>query len=301
VFPEGTKVKPTRAGSVIKGPGIGDDCRGLAVLVGVLKALDAAKVVTHGTLTFVATVGEEGLGDLRGVKHLFDRELKGRVDGFISIDGAGHGITHTAVGSRRYRITFKGPGGHSYGAFGLTNPIHALGRAVARIADFQVPSDPKTTFNVGRVGGGTSVNSIPFEAWMEVDMRSVDRDALSAIDGRFHKALDEALAEERTRWANRGALSVERTLVGNRPAGRVAESAPIVAAAIAATRSVGLPVSLDEGSTDSNYPISLGIPAVTLDGGGSGQGAHSLDESFDSTESWKGTARALLVAVALAR
>lgn len=301
VFPEGTAVRTTRSGAVIKGPGIGDDCRGLAVILGVLKALNAAHVQTEGTITFVGTVGEEGLGDLRGVKHLFDRELKGRVDRFISIDGAGSGITYAAVGSRRYRITFKGPGGHSYGAFGMTNPIHALGRAVARIAEFQVPSDPKTTFSVGRVGGGTSVNSIPSEAWMEVDMRSVDSAALSRLDGKFHQALDGALADEQKRWGNKGALSVDRSLVGNRPAGRVPQSAPIVVAAVAASRSVGLPVSLEEGSTDANYPISLGIPAVTLDGGGSGQGSHSLDESFDSTDSWRGTARALLLAVTLAR
>lgn len=301
VFPEGTAVRTSRAGSVVKGPGISDNCRGLAVVLGVLKALNESRVETPGTVTIVGTVGEEGLGDLRGVKHLFDRELKGRIDRFISVDGAGHGITYAAVGSRRYRITFKGPGGHSYGAFGMTNPIHALGRAIARIADLQVPADPKTTFNVGRVGGGTSVNSIPFEAWMEVDMRSVDGGALLALDGKLHQALDAALADEQKRWGNRGALSVERTLVGNRPAGRVSASAPIVEAATAATRAVGMAVSLEEGSTDSNYPISLGIPAITLDGGGSGQGSHSLEESFDSTDSWKGTARALLLAVTLAR
>lgn len=301
VFPEGTAVQTTRNGTVIKGPGISDNCRGLAVVLGVLKALNASRVQTQGTLTIVGTVGEEGLGDLRGVKHLFDRELKGRIDRFISVDGAGHGITHVAVGSRRYRVTFKGPGGHSYGAFGISNPIHALGRAIARIAEFQVPADPKTTFNVGRIGGGTSVNSIPFEAWMEVDMRSVDADALSALDRRFHQALDAALADEQKRWGNRGSLSIERTLVGNRPAGRVPQSAPIVEAAAQASRTVGMPVSLEEGSTDSNYPISLGIPALTLDGGGVGQGSHSLDESFDSTDSWKGTARALLLTVTLAR
>src|SRR5688572_5699741 len=151
VFPEGTNLRTTREGSVIKGPGIADDCRGLAVVVGVIRALNEAGIKTPGTITFVGTVGEEGLGDLRGVKHLFNQELKGRVDRFVSVDGAGLGITHTAVGSRRYRIAFKGPGGHSYGAFGLANPIHALGRALAKIADQQVPREPKTTFNVGRI------------------------------------------------------------------------------------------------------------------------------------------------------
>jgi acetylornithine deacetylase/succinyl-diaminopimelate desuccinylase-like protein len=300
VFPEGTDVRTSRTGPVIKGPGIGDDCRGLAVVLAVIRALNDARVQTRGTLTFVGTVGEEGLGDLRGVKHLFDRELKGRVDKFVSVDGAGTGITFGAVGSRRYRITFKGPGGHSYGAFGLSNPVHALGRAIARIAEFTVPSDPKTTFNVGRIGGGTSVNSIPFEAWMEVDMRSIDAAALTALDGQFHRALDAALAEEHERWGGRGRLELDRTLVGNRPAGRVAKSVPIVETAVDVTRAIGLPISLEESSTDANYPISLKIPALTIDGGGRGEGAHSLDETFDATDSWRGTQRALLLAVALA-
>jgi acetylornithine deacetylase/succinyl-diaminopimelate desuccinylase-like protein len=301
VFPEGTDVRVKREGAVLKGPGIGDDCRGLAVLLGVLRALDEAGVQTPGTITFVGTVGEEGLGDLRGVKHLFDKELKGQIDRFISVDGTGLGITYTAVGSRRYRVAFKGPGGHSYGAFGIANPIHALGRAIARIGDLKVPSDPKTTFSVGRVGGGTSVNSIAFEAWMEVDMRSVDPAALTALDANFHRALDAALADENERWGNRGRLEVERKVVGDRPAGRVPQNAPIVQTAIAVTRALGLTATIDEGSTDSNYPISLGIPAVTIDGGGRGQGSHSLDESFDTTDAWQGTARALLLVVALAR
>ena len=301
VFPEGTDVRVKRSGSRLAGPGIGDDCRGLAVVLAALRALDESRVRTPGTITFVGTVGEEGLGDLRGVKHLFDHELRGRIDSFISVDGAGSGVTHSAVGSRRYRITVKGPGGHSYGDFGTSNPAHALGRAIARIAELQVPADPKTTFNVGRVGGGTSVNSIPFEAWMEVDMRSEDAAALKALDASFHRALDAALADEHTRWGGRGQLQMERALVGDRPAGRVPESAPIVQTAVAATRAAGLPISLTASSTDANYPISLGIPSVTIDGGGSGEGAHALEETFDSTDSWKGTARALLLAVALAR
>jgi acetylornithine deacetylase/succinyl-diaminopimelate desuccinylase-like protein len=301
VFPEGTDVRTTRRGRVIRGPGIADDCRGLAVLLAVIRTLSEASLQTPGSVTFVATVGEEGLGDLRGVKHLFTRELAGRVDQFVSIDGAGLGFTTTAVGSRRYRVAFKGPGGHSYGAFGAANPIHALGRAIGRIAELQVPALPKTTFNVGRVGGGTSVNSIAFEAWMEVDLRSSDRAALTALDAGFHKAVDLALTEENERWGHRGRLTVEKSLVGDRPGGRVPNETPIVRAATSVTRVLGLPVRLEEGSTDSNIPISLGIPAVTIGGGGAAQGTHSLEESFDSTDSWQGTARALLLVLALAR
>ena len=300
VFPEGTNVKTTQEGTVIRGPGIGDDCRGLAVVLAVVRALKAGNVQTPGTITFVGNVGEEGLGDLRGVKHLFNEGLKGRVDRFVSIDGTGLGITHISVGSLRYRVTFKGPGGHSYGAFGMVNPIHALGRAMAGIADFQVPDEPKTTFNVGRIGGGTSVNSIPFEAWMEVDMRSADPASLQSLDAKFHKAVDDAVAAENARWNSR-ALTVDKALVGNRPAGRAAATTPIVQAAVSVTRALGFPATLDEGSTDANYPQSLGIPAITIDGGGRGRGAHALDESFDTTDSWMGTQRALLLTIALAQ
>jgi acetylornithine deacetylase/succinyl-diaminopimelate desuccinylase-like protein len=154
VFPEGTDVTVTREGTVLKGPGIGDDCRGLALLVSIVRALNQARVQTEGTITFVADVGEEGLGDLRGMKALFGETMKGQIDRFVSIDGTGLGITRVAVGSHRYRVTFTGPGGHSFGAFGLANPIQAMGRAIAKISDFQVPTQPKTTFNVGRVGCG---------------------------------------------------------------------------------------------------------------------------------------------------
>lgn len=301
VFPEGTDVRTRREGPVIKGPGIGDDCRGLAVLLGVLHALNAAAVRTGGTITFVGTVGEEGLGDLRGVKHLFDRELEGRVDSFISVDGAGLGITYRGVGSRRYRVAVKGPGGHSYGDFGIANPIHAVGRAIARIAEFPVRPGPKTTFNVGRLGGGTSVNSIAFEAWMEVDLRSEDAASLAGLDAQFQKAVDEAVAQENERWGSRGMLFAEKKLVGDRPARQIPEDAPIVRTAVAVTRALGLEASLSAGSTDANYPMSLGIPAVTLDGGGEGTNSHSLEETFDATDSWQGTARTLLMVVALAR
>lgn len=301
VFPEGTNVKVTREGTTLKGPGIGDDCRGLAVMLGVIRALDEAHVETPGTITFVADVGEEGLGDLRGMKQLFHDTLKGQIDKFVSVDGTGLGMTNIGVGSNRYRVTFKGPGGHSFGSFGMANPIQAMGRAIARIDAFEVPARPKTTFNVGRVGGGTSVNAIPFEAWMEVDMRSSDPAALKALDGKFHAALKEAVDEENRRWNGRGPVSVSAELVGMRPAGETALNSPIVQTAISVSRAMGVAESVHEGSTDSNVPMNLGIPAITISGGGYGTGAHSLNEAFDTRESWKGTQCALLLAVALAR
>ncbi|MDP3716682.1 MAG: M20/M25/M40 family metallo-hydrolase [Acidobacteriota bacterium] len=300
VFPEGTDVKVKRDGQILRGPGIGDDCRGLAVVLAVIRAMNQAKVQTAGSITFVGTVGEEGLGDLRGVKYLFNEGMKGQIDRFVSVDGTGLGITHIAVGSLRYRVTFKGPGGHSYGAFGLSNPLHALGRAVDTISQFEVPSDPKTTFNVGRVGGGTSVNAIPFESWFEMDMRSASPSALQALDAKFHRAVDDAVKAEDARWKKSG-LTVDKALVGNRPAGQTAATSPMVQAAVSVTRALGFPVTLDEGSTDSNIPMNLGIPAITIDGGGRGTGAHALDEAFDPTNSWQGSQRALLVAIALAQ
>jgi acetylornithine deacetylase/succinyl-diaminopimelate desuccinylase-like protein len=301
VFPEGTDVRVRREGSMLRGPGIGDDCRGLAVVLAVARALDRGKVETPGTITFVGTVGEEGLGDLRGMKALFADTLKGQVDRFVSVDGIGLGITHRAVGSLRYRVTFSGPGGHSYGAFGIANSIHALGRAIAGLADERTPADPKTTFAVGRVGGGTSVNAIAAEAWMEVDMRSVDQEALRALDAKFHQAVDRALTDENARWDQKGLIRVRKELVGDRPAGGVSATAPIVLAAASVTRALGAAVELGEGSTDSNIPMSLGVPAITIDAGGGGTGSHTLEETFDATDSWKGTQRALLVAVALAQ
>jgi acetylornithine deacetylase/succinyl-diaminopimelate desuccinylase-like protein len=301
VFPEETNVKVTREGNVLKGPGIGDDCRGLTVLLSMIRALDEGKVKTPGTITFVANVGEEGLGDLRGVKELFHTTLKERIDKFVSIDGTGLGIAHIGVGSYRYRVTFKGPGGHSYGAFGNANPIHALGRAIAKISEFQVPAKPKTTFNVGRIGGGTSVNSIPFEAWMEVDMRSPDPASLKALNEKFKAAMQAACDEENQRWNDKGKISVSPELVGLRPAGSTAVDSPIVQTALGVSRALGIEEVLREGSTDSNVPMNLGIPAVTISGGGKGTGAHSLGETFDATDSWIGTQRALLLAISLAR
>lgn len=300
VFPRGTNVKVRRDGYMLRGPGVGDDCRGLADVLAVARALNKAAVSTPGTITFVGTVGEEGLGDLRGVKRLFNETLKDKIDRFVSIDGEGLGVTHIAIGSARFRVTFKGPGGHSFGSFGVVNPIHALGRAMARVADFQVPGSPRTTFNVGRIGGGTSINAIASEAWMEVDLRSGDTASLRLLEKQFRQAVNDAVAQENARW-NSSALTVSIETVGMRPAGRLPTSAPIVQTAISVSKALNLPLPFSEGSTDANLPLSLGIPAVTIDAGGRGSGAHTENETFDAADAWKGTQRALLLTVALAQ
>jgi tripeptide aminopeptidase len=302
VFPEGTNVKVKREGRILRGPGIGDNCRGLAVLVAVARSLRNAGVQTPGSITFVANVGEEGLGDLRGMKTLFNETMKGQIDRFVSIDGPGMHVTHVAVGSHRYRMTFKGPGGHSFGAFGLPNPANALGRAVAKIAEIQVPSHPRTTFNVGRIGGGTSVNAIPAEAWMEVDLRSSDPPTLAMLDARIQAAVDAGVSEENRRWHSAGQITVTKELVGDRPAGSISIASPIVQTVQAAGRAVlGTAVPFSEGSTDANYPLSLNIPAVAIGGGGDGDDAHAVTESFNTGDSWKGTANAVLITIALAQ
>jgi tripeptide aminopeptidase len=301
VFPEGTDVKVKRDGNILKAPGISDDTRGLVALLGVVRALDEGHVQTNGTITFVADTGEEGLGDLRGTKNLFNDSLKGQIDDFISIDGSGLSITDVGVGSYRYRAQFKGPGGHSFGAFGMANPIHAMGRAIAKISEFEVPSNPKTTFNVGRVGGGTSVNAIPFEAWMEVDMRSSDNASLEALNTKYKAAVQAAVDEENKRWKKDKQITVGNEVVGLRPAGVTPPDSAIVKTAVAVSQKFGYKGAPGEGSTDSNVPMNMGIPAVTIGGGGRGSGGHALDEAFDTTDSYLGTQRALLLVVTLAQ
>lgn len=300
VFPAEVSVRVTRDKNLLHGPGIGDDCRGLAVLLAVVRALNAAQVRTDGPITFVGTVGEEGLGDLRGVKALFAGPLR-QSDRFVSVDGDRYGITNVGVGSRRYRVTFRGPGGHSYDNFGRANPVHALGSAIARIARLDVPVTPRTTFSVGRIGGGTSVNAIATEAWMEVDLRSSDAAALSQLEAGFQASVRSALDEENTRRRNHEPLTVDIEQVGNRPAGRTAADSRIVETTTATLNALSLPVRLDEGSTDANLPMSLGIQAITIGGGGVGRDVHSPRESFDTTDSWRGTQLVTLLAVALAR
>ncbi len=297
VFPPGTRTAVTRRGAVLLGPGIGDDCRGLAVMLAVARVLSSQGLRTVRPLLFVATVGEEGLGDLRGVRHLFARR-KGGIGRFISLDGGGLGIVSRAVGSQRYRVRFHGPGGHSYGNFGMASPIGALGRAIAAIDAFVVPSTPRTTFNVGRVGGGTSVNAIAADAWMEVDLRSSGKGALEELDGRFQVAINQAVADENARWGGRPTVTAEVKRTGIRPTGATPDDDPLVRRAVALTAALGINVDPGAGSTDANIPMSLGVPAITMGAGGTSRGAHSPGEQFDSTGSALGTERALLVVLA---
>jgi tripeptide aminopeptidase len=305
VFPEGTDVRVKEAGGRMTGPGIGDDCRGLAVVLAVARAYQRANPRHDGRIVFVGNVGEEGPGNLRGVRHLFEKELKGQIDYFISVDGTGLGLVSRAVGSNRYRVTYKGPGGHSYGAFGIPNPIHAMGRAIAMISDIQTPVAPKTTFNVGVVGGGTSVNSIAFDATMEIDMRSESAESLRNVDQQIRRALAEALDAENGRWSSERAARSRLTLVidtiGIRPTGAQNDSVRIVQVAMQTAKALGFSPTTSASSTDANFPISVGVPGITIDGGGRGEGAHSLGEWYeDGPNGWLGPQWAALLVARLA-
>ncbi len=282
VFPEGTNVKVMMVGDTLKAPGIGDDNRGLSMIIGVLKALNQAKIETQNDLLFVGSVGEEGLGDLRGVKYIFDKSNL-KIDSWISIDGGDIGrINNAALGSKRYKITLKGKGGHSWGAFGLGNPHHALGKVIdyfSQEAEKFTNNGPKTSFNVGRIGGGTSINSIPFESWMEVDMRSVSPKSLVEIETILKEAAAKAVTDyNATNIKDKIILEIEK--IGDRPSGVLPNDLPLIQRAMAATLLFEKEPKLTIGSTNASIPISKNIPAICIGRGGESGGAHSLDEWY---------------------
>lgn len=298
VFPPGTDSTVRTVGHTLLAPGVSDDGCGLAALIALNQALRAVQLETEGSLLFVGTVGEEGEGNLRGVRHLFTgSQWAKQISAFISLDGSGvERITNTALGSRRYRLRFSGRGGHSWGDFGIANPVHAAGRAISRLIAYPAPHDPRTTFNVGRIEGGTSVNAIPQVAVMDVDLRSTSADELLRLDAYFRRAVREA-ADDENRLSRKGdrPLQADLQLIGNRPGGETPASSAIVEVASAATRSLGFTPVLEQSSTDSNIPISLGIPAITLGAGGTSGNSHTLEEWYDPRGRDLGLKRALLV------
>ncbi|WP_277485622.1 M20/M25/M40 family metallo-hydrolase [Catalinimonas alkaloidigena] len=301
VFPEETDVRVKQRGDTLFAPGIMDDTRGLAMLLTVLQAMEKHKIETEADVLFIGTVGEEGLGDLRGVKYLF-REGAPKIDAYIAVDGSGLGrITHEGLGSHRYKVTFKGPGGHSWGAFGLVNPHHALGKAIAYFteeADRYTQEGPRTSYNVGMIGGGTSVNAIPFESWMQVDMRSESPEKLEGIDEIFQRAIQKALEEENAVKRRGPDLEVDIEMIGDRPSGKLPADLPLVQRTIAATQFFDQEPMLRIGSTNSNTPISKGVPAVTIGAGGEGGKAHSLEEWYIPKDDYLAAQRTLLLLLA---
>jgi tripeptide aminopeptidase len=305
VFPEGTNVKVRREGTRLFAPGVGDDTRSLAVVLAYIRALDAAKIVTKTDILFVGDVGEEGPGDLRGMRYLFGKgKYKDRIKAFFSMDGnEAARVTFGAVGSRRYRVAFHGPGGHSYGAFGIVNPMAAMGHAVDQLYETKVPTNPKVTYSASVVSGGVSVNSIPADVTLEVDMRSESKSELAKLDARFLEILKESADHENAQRSTRvGKVTVTPKLIGERPTGATSQDAAIVKTTAAAVRALGYTPLLEASSTDSNIPISLGIPAVTIGSGGTGGRAHSLDEFIDvaKPESVRGMSVGLAALLAMA-
>lgn len=312
VFPEGTDLTIRQEGNRYYCPGINDDTHAVAEVISVAKAMIHADLHTKGDLVFCANVCEEGLGDLRGVKYLFGygeeqekKETEDRlsIDAFVSIDnGITGGVIYTATGSHRYEVTFTGRGGHSFSDFGIPNPIHAMGRAIAQIAQFQVPEKPKTTFNVGVIQGGTSVNTIAAEASMLVDLRSDSEEELNRLDQELHDIVKWAVREENARWeADQPQVEAKMEARGVRPAGAQPKDCPIVRAAFEAAKLLGIqPEYRYESSTDANIPIHMGIPAITVGRGGEEAGIHTVQEWYEPKDAWLGPQRDILLLILLA-
>jgi acetylornithine deacetylase/succinyl-diaminopimelate desuccinylase-like protein len=302
VFPGGTTLRVRRDGARLVGPGIGDNGRGLAAMLAIAEELDGTRVRTQRPVQFVATTGEEGAGDLRGAKHLFASAVGRDAAAVIALDGAGdERVVHRALGSRRYRMTFQGAGGHSWAAYGIANAVHAAGIATAKLASLTLPRSPRTTLSVCRIGGGMSVNAIPRDAWLEVDLRSTSPTALARVDHDIRMIAHVAAEEENGRRAHATPpLRCRVDIIGDRPCGETASEHPLVAAAVEATRCIGREPELTVASTDANVPISRGIPAIAIGAGGRGGEAHTPDEWFENSDGTLGIARALTIVVGAA-
>ncbi len=317
VFPPEVHPKVQRRGPILRAPGIGDNARGLTCMLMLARALRQFGLELRRPLILVGTVGEEGAGNLRGVRHLLAHELAPEgVGAFLVVDGLHAGyVTASGQGVIRERVICKGPGGHSYVHFGRPNPIHALGRALAEIAalsarlapwrdDPALSSLPAATCSVTRIGGGTSINALPEEAWFELDLRAADAEKLAEVHRAYRAAVKQAVRAEHGRAAFEqpsslaGALELSFKVLGERPAGRLAEDAPLVQAALSAARFITGSAHLGEpASCDVNIPLSLSVPGVVIGGGGSGGDTHALTEWYDATDSFQGLQLLLLLSL----
>ena len=298
VFPEGTDVKVRVKNDTLFAPGVADDTRGLAMILTIAESIKKQNIKPINNIIFIGTVGEEGLGDLRGVRYLF-KNNNPKIDTWIAIDGGSIGrVNNQALGSYRYEVIFEGPGGHSWGAFGLVNPHHALGSGIrdfVQKADIYTSTGPKTSYNVGIISGGTSINSIPFKSSMQIDIRSIEPNRLDDMEEILFNSMQKATNEQNEIKRSGPDLRLVINKIGNRPSGKVDESVPLIQRTIAATQHMGVEPRLTIGSTNSNIPISLGVPAVTIGRGGDGGKAHSLDEWWINKDGYKSIQLALLI------
>ncbi len=302
VFPAGTDVKVRREGSRLLAPGISDNGTGLAALAAIARAIQEAHIKPQRTILFVADVGEEGEGNLRGMRALVDA-YRGRLKAVIVLDGAGTDhVTTKALASRRLEVVINGPGGHSWSDFGMPNPINALVRGSVRFINTRVPMSPRTTFNLGQVEGGTSVNSIPYEARLKVDVRSESEDELARLESALRECMAAGVRDEMesARDRTKGKLEWKVDLLGSRPGGELAAESPLLAALRAADAIVENESRIERSSTDANIPLSLGIDAISIGAGGNGGGAHSLQEWYEPAGREMGLKRALLTLLGIA-
>lgn len=302
VFPAGTEVKVRRDGGRMSAPGISDNGTGLAALAAIARALHEAQIKPQRTILFVADVGEEGEGNLRGMRALVDA-YHGRLKAVIVLDGAGTDhVTTVALASRRLEVVINGPGGHSWSDFGMPNPINALVRGSVRFINTKVPASPRTTFNLGQIEGGTSVNSIPYEARLKVDVRSESENELTRLESALRECMAAGVRDEMesSRDRSRGKLEWKVEVIGSRPGGELAAESPLLAALRAADVIVGNESRIERSSTDANVPLSLGIDAISIGAGGNGGSAHSLQEWYDPAGREMGLKRALLTLLGVA-
>ena len=300
VFPPGTDVRVRRARGRLEAPGIADNGAGLATIAALARALDEARVETEASILFCADVGEEGEGNLRGMRQLLST-YKGRVRAVFAIDGAATDyVTTVALGSRRFEITVSGPGGHSWSDFGAPNPVTAISRGIVEFSRVRVAEEPRTTFNFGVIAGGNSINSIPAEASVKVDIRSEEEAELARLEGELRRSFASAVDAEMAAASAPGPLKMKVNVIGVRPAGKLPAHSTLLAAIENVDRFLGNRSRLERSSTDANLPLSQGIPAIAIGGGGQGGGSHSLDEWYDPADRELGLKRALLAILEMA-